>query len=151
MSLQSPDKAAAKASGKRGAAASNSEDTKRRRNEPRRYFNDERKPAFYLCKDCGARCSPDCAVADMMFGFGDVERPLQSTVDVVEDVVTSYLRNLVMRVLLAVQTAVSLMPNLYCRFRKPPRPRRTRSDWPQRIFSSAFATTQSSTRELWIC
>ncbi len=36
-----------------------------------------------------------CAVPDMMFGFGDVETPLQSTVDTVEDLVTSYVQTLV--------------------------------------------------------
>eukprot|EP01052_Picozoa_sp_SAG31_P059483 SAG31_NODE_18777_length_623_cov_0.853053_2_plen_67_part_01 len=34
-------------------------------------------------------------VPDMMFGFGDVETPMQSTVDIVEDVVVSYLRDLI--------------------------------------------------------
>jgi hypothetical protein len=31
----------------------------------------------------------------MMFGFGDVEAPLQSTVDTMEDLVTSYVQTLV--------------------------------------------------------
>ena len=35
------------------------------------------------------------AVPDMMFGFGDVEAPLQSTVDTMEDLVTSYVQTLV--------------------------------------------------------
>lgn len=37
------------------------------------------------------------AVPDMMFGFGDVEAPLQSTVDTMEDLVKSYIETLVKR------------------------------------------------------
>lgn len=33
----------------------------------------------------------------MMFGFGDVEAPMQSTVDVVDDLVSSYLRDLIQK------------------------------------------------------
>ena len=34
---------------------------------------------------------------DMMFGFGDVETPMQSTVDVVDDLVSAYVRDLVQK------------------------------------------------------
>ena len=40
-----------------------------------------------------------CAVPDMMFGFGDVEAPLQSTVDTMEDLVTSYVKTLIQKAL----------------------------------------------------
>ena len=36
-------------------------------------------------------------LGDMLFGFGDVETPLQSTIDMVEDVVVSYLQLLIRR------------------------------------------------------
>ena len=34
---------------------------------------------------------------DMLFGFGDVDNPLQSTVDTVEDVVVSFLQSLIVK------------------------------------------------------